>query len=350
MSNKKDVYAVILCGGVGTRFWPLSRKAMPKQFLTMVGNKSLLEETLLRIQSAVPSENIIIVSNQVYQKRIVSTSTQFNISRKNILLEPEGKNTAPAICWAATHIHKINPDGVMVVLPSDHTILNQKAFLKVLNQAIKSAVDRHVVTLGIVPDRPETGYGYLKTKKVVSKGTAITRVEKFVEKPNRAKAIQFFKQGNYWWNSGMFIWRCDVILEEFKSHLPKVYQYFVKQRSQAAIKKNWRQLPSISVDYGILEKLKGAVAVGAQSIGWSDLGSWEALVDILKKDKQKNILKGEVKQIKCRNTSVFGQKRLIATIGLEDIIIVDTPDALLVCRKEDSQEVKNIVTGLACTT
>ena len=346
MSKNKNLYAVILCGGVGTRFWPLSRRANPKQFLSMMGTKSLLQETLIRIQPLVPNSNIIVISNQMYQRKIRQISDEFNIPRANILLEPEGKNTAPAIGWAAAHIRRINAQAVMMVLPSDHTILKPKVFLNILKQAVTLAADRHVVTLGIVPDRPETGYGYLKTKKVSHKGRTLFHVEKFIEKPDQPKAVRFFKSGNYWWNSGMFIWRCDVIGEAFKQHLPEVDRYFTCHKNNGQIRKHWSKLPNISIDYGILEKVKGAVALGAQAIGWSDLGSWQALTDILKKDKQQNVLKGNVVQLKCRNTAVFSQKRLVAAIGLEDIIIVDTQDALLVCRKEDSQDVKNIVAGL----
>ena len=234
----------------------------------------------------------------------------------------------------------------MIVLPSDHLVLNKNAFLKNLDQAVKLAQQEYLVTLGIVPTRPETGYGYLKFLKKKTKGKIICYVQKFVEKPSLLKAKKFLKTKNYLWNAGIFIWKAATILNEFERHLPVIYRSFEEKNDHGHIKKIWHKLPSVSVDYGILEKAHNIVTIPSGNLNWSDLGSWEALTQVLKKDKNNNILHGDVISVDSRNTSVFAKSRLIATVGLENIIIVDTPDALLVCRKDLSQKVKDIVAAL----
>ena len=341
--NKSHIYAVILAGGSGTRFWPLSRKKKPKQFLHIAGEQTLLQQTIARICPQVLSDNIYIVTNAVYQTQVQKQCASFRVPKKNILLEPQGKNTAPAICWAASHIYKQDEKAVMLVLPSDHLILHPKAFLKQIKKGVDLAQNKHLVTLGIVPTRAETGYGYVKVQPTGRGQQKIYKVTQFTEKPDRKKAEQFLRSMKYLWNSGMFIWRCDVVLEEFKQHLPSVYRNLNEKTSQAAIKKIWHKLPGISVDYGILEKAKDVVTVPAGDIGWSDLGSWESLVDVAKKGQDGNILKGDFLQKECRNIFVHSDKRLVAAIGLEDVVVVDTEDALLVCRKDCSQQVKDIV-------
>jgi len=346
MKAQKNTYAVILAGGMGTRFWPVSRKSNPKQFLNITGKGTLLQETLSRIKLLVKASHIYIVTNKAYAEQIEQQILKFKVPKTNILLEPVGKNTAPAICWAAAKIQKGNPDAVMVVLPSDHLILNQRGFLKVLGDAVRLAGEDYLVTLGIVPSRPETGYGYLKTAKVKRNGMAILRVEKFTEKPSLAKAKQFLKRTNYFWNSGMFVWKTSVILQEFKKYLPSVYRAIGHKTGFAHVRKVWSSCPNISIDYGILEKAKNVVAVPAPQIRWSDLGSWESLIDVLKKDKNGNIFKGKVVNSNSTNTFVWADKKIIAPVGLNNMIIIDTPDALLVCSKESSQVVKNIVSYL----
>ena len=343
MPKNKNLYAVILAGGVGTRFWPLSRKANPKQFLDITGNGSLLQETLVRISPKVDGANILIVTNGAYRKTVERQVARFKVPKANILLEPSGKNTAPAICWAAAKIHKMNPLGVMAVLPSDHLILNRSKFLKILDAAVRLANKEYLVTLGIVPTRPETGYGYLKTKKKkVGKETIIV-VDQFTEKPSLPKAKKFVKQKNYFWNSGMFIWKTSIILNEFQQRLPKVYNLVGQKVGVSHIKKVWNKLPNISIDYGILEKAKKVAAIPAAGIDWSDLGSWESLSEVLSSDAVGNIFKGDVIPVDCKNTLVWGNKKVIAPIGVDNLIIVDTPDALLICRKDKSQWVKEIV-------
>ena len=221
---KKNLYVVLLAGGAGTRFWPLSRHEEPKQFLRIIGERSLLQETLERVKSLVLSENIFVVTNRLYQRKVKEQLSAYGIFPKNILLEPEGKNTAPAIAWAAAKIHRLNPEAVMVILPSDHVIAQRDTFLKNLKEAILLAQKEYLVTLGIVPTRPETGYGYLKTKEIRVDNHKIFKVEKFIEKPPLATARKFLKEKRYLWNSGMFIWKASVILENFARFLPEVSQ------------------------------------------------------------------------------------------------------------------------------
>lgn len=348
MGKNRNLYAVILAGGCGTRFWPVSRRLKPKQFLNIIGSKTLLQQTISRILARVIPANIYVVTGAVYQKEAERQTASFKIPRRNVLAEPEGKNTAPAVCWAALRIQRIHPDAVMAVLPSDHLIQKKKAFLKVLDQAVRLADGDHLVTLGIPPTRPETGYGYLKTRPV--KRENVLRVEKFIEKPNLVKAKQFLKINRrggfqirpYFWNSGMFVWKVSAILREFHKYLPSIPQLLAGTADQSHVKKVWGRMPNISVDYGILEKACNVAAVPADGIGWSDLGSWEALLEVLPKDKKGNSVTGNVLTLNCRDSLIQGHRRLVAAIGLENMLVIDTPDAVLVCPKHLSQDVKKL--------
>ncbi len=350
MKSTRNIYTIILAGGSGTRFWPLSRKTNPKQFLSIVGRRSLLQETILRIQPIVAKNHIYCVTNQLHRRMVKKQIAGFAIPASHILSEPEGKNTAPAICWAASHIYRRDPEAVMVILPSDHLIQHPKSFLRRIEEAVKLAQENYLVTLGIIPTRPETGYGYLKTKPITKEGPVFLTVQKFTEKPSVPIAQQFLKQGNYLWNSGMFIWKCSVILQEFRKHLPDVCEAFHQAKGTAAVYRIWSSLPNISVDYAILEKAQRVACVPAGDMGWSDLGSWESLAEVLPKDARQNIFKGDVVDVACENILVFAERqkksRLIAVVGLKDMIVVDTDDALLVCRKNSSQQVKAVVEHL----
>ncbi len=337
------LHAVILVGGSGTRFWPASREDRPKQFLTLIGRTSLLQQTLSRILSSVPAGNIWIIANHRHKEEMRCQKRGFNLRTSQILWESQAKNTAPAIAWAAARIHALNPQAVMVVLPCDHLILNRVKFLQLLENAIQLAQRNYLVTFGVVPTRPETGYGYLKTKR--EKG--ILHVQKFIEKPGLAKAKRFIaenrknsKNCSYMWNSGMFVWKTQVIWEAFQRYLPMIYAH----RHQ--LPKAWSGLPAVSIDYGILEKARNVVAVTAGNLGWSDLGSWESLSEVLPQDNKGNTVRGNVISLDCHGTLALGNRRLVATIGLEDMVIIDTPDALLVCPKSRSQEVKKLVEAI----
>ena len=346
MNQNKNLYAVILAGGSGTRFWPKSRKEEPKQFLKIIGEKSLFQETLLRIKPKIKGPRVLIVTNKKYCRKVQEQAAAFGVPRANILLEPEGKNTAPAICWAAAHLYKKDKNAVMAVLPSDHLIVKQKAFLKHLAQAGRLALDGYLVTLGIIPTRAETGYGYLKIKPAQKTGRKVWMVEKFTEKPSAATAKKFLKTKKYLWNSGMFIWRCETILNEFRVQLPAVYKIFKEKIDTANVYRAWPRLPSISIDYGILEKAGKVATIPAGDMGWSDLGSWESLCEVLQKKKKDNIFNGDIVPFQAENTFVWGAERLIAVVGLKNMIVVDTKDALLICRKDLSQDVKKIVETL----
>lgn len=339
---RNHLYAVILAGGSGTRFWPLSCKSKPKQFLNITGRRSLLQETLTRIKQKIKAENILIVTNVKYAREIKKQVRAFHIPTSNLLFEPQGKNTAPAIGWAACVIHKRAPNATMVVLPADHLVLKPKAFWSCIEKAVSAAQNGALVTLGIVPTRPETGYGYLKTKKMLNKGKAVLKVEKFVEKPNPKSAMMFVKSKRYLWNSGMFVWRVDAILKECKKWQPKIFSVLYS----GEIKKSWAHMPNVSVDYGILEHAKNILGIPGQGMGWSDLGSWESVHQVLGKDKNGNVLKGNIIDFGSRDTLVLGTERLIATIGLNNIVVIQTPDCLLVCRKDLSQKVKDVAERL----
>ena len=341
--KKNNLYVVILAGGSGTRFWPASRASYPKQFLPLVGENSMLQETLARIQTKVSGDRVYIVTNKRFQGIIQKQTTAYKVPKANILLEPSGKNTAPAIAWAAAIINSRDPDAVMAVLPSDHLIQNKKAYLSILDEAVSLANDNYLVTLGIVPTRPETGYGYIKGRKIKRAGKILHEVEQFVEKPPIEKARHYLKTKRYFWNSGMFIWKTSTVLEEFRKLLPDLYQAFTGGFSQKAVEKFCGSLNGISIDYGIMEKAKRVAVVPAADIGWSDVGSWEALWEVSSKDADGNVYKGDVVQCSSQKNLVFGDKRLVALVGLERMVVVDTPDVLLVCRKDQSQSVKNIV-------
>ncbi len=342
MAKDKNLYAVILAGGAGTRFWPLSRRSQPKQFLNIHGEKSLFQQTLLRLRPKIDGTNIIIVTNKAYTDKIRQQIKGFKIPPGNILPEPEGKNTAPAVCWAASVIHQRNPKAVMAVLPSDHLITQPREYLSTLQKAVDLAQTQHLVVFGITPSRPETGYGYFKTHSILEGKRSVLKVIKFIEKPSFDRAMKFLQEGNYYWNSGMFVWKTEVILSELKRYQPAIYE-LLSVKNLAKIKNVWKKLPSISIDCAILEKSHRVAAVAAKNIGWSDVGSWQSLAEVSERDERKNIFKGDVLDIGSQNTFVWSSARLVATVGLQDMVIVDTPDALLVCRMDQCQKVKEIV-------
>ncbi len=349
MKENNNVYAVILAGGSGQRFWPLSRRAKPKQFLPILGEKSLFGETLNRINTLVPSKNIVIVTNKAYKKEISRQSKTLRIPSSNILMEPSGKNTAPAIYWAALKIKKQNPRGIMIVLPSDHLIEKKQRFLSVLKKSIAFAQKDFLVTLGINPTRPETGYGYIKTAKSIDSKKTGFLVSQFTEKPNLTKAKQFVKSKKFFWNSGMFIWKADTICHEFEISLPNIVKLFNNKCAQNQVGIFWSKLPSVSIDYGILEKAKKVAIVPTGNIQWSDLGSWESLWEVFSKNRADNVIKGDVTAINCEGSLILGSEKMIGVVGLKDIVVVDTDDALLICSKNQSQRVKELVVSLEKT-
>jgi mannose-1-phosphate guanylyltransferase len=346
------MYGVILAGGSGTRFWPLSRKKLPKQFLKLFDNRTLLEKTIQRLSPLIPPEKLIIVTTEKYRHKI--SEIVKDIPAENIILEPAGRNTAPAIALAAFKLID-KQEEVMGIFPSDHMILKDRMFCRILLVAEKIAKSsRHLITLGMKPDKPETGYGYIEVGKIYKreKGIAVFNVRRFVEKPDLKKAKAFLKNGNFMWNSGMFIWQVGVFLKELEKNLPEIY-YGIKKGMKR--KKNgqfevdekiYKGLQNISVDYGIMEKA-GQTLVIPGEIGWSDLGSWDSLADVLEKDKSGNtvIADGEC-LFDVENSLFYANGKFVAGIGVRDLVVVNSDNAILICKKNSSQDVKKIVNFL----
>jgi mannose-1-phosphate guanylyltransferase/mannose-6-phosphate isomerase len=354
-----DVYAVILAGGSGTRFWPLSRETRPKQMLQIVGEDSLLKETIKRIHGFVPAKNIWIVTTEDKAQDLRFHIDSLGSSAKEIqfINEPLGRNTAPAVGLAAIHLNQISPQSIMVVLPSDHAIPDTEKFLRDLRRAVQGAKKDYLVTFGIKPTRPETGYGYIKvirSSKMKSKG--LPQVDRFFEKPDLKTAKRYLSHGGYFWNSGIFVFRTSKILSELQTFTPSLYKT-LRSIPPSAIpacpagkgrppwSERYAALEPVSIDYAVMERSHDILMVPAR-FRWSDLGSWAALDEVIEKDKTGNIVRGNAINIGSRNSTIFAGARLVATIGLKDMVVVDTPDATLVTSKERVQEVRQIVETL----
>jgi mannose-1-phosphate guanylyltransferase len=333
-------HVIILAGGSGTRFWPLSRRNQPKQFLRVCSEKPMIEDTLLRLDTLVPKNNIHIAAGLVHTNKIRQCASNLGIPLRNCFFEPSGKNTFSPIVLLSQKIYTFDPEAVIVVLPSDHFIKDSSGFRKIIKQAVSVAKNGYIVTLGISPKGPETGYGYIKIKFGNNKGFYF--IDKFTEKPVLSVAKRFVKDRRYYWNAGMFIFKAKVMLDEAKKYMPKESALIQKMSSAPGLIKIWKELPSISIDYAIMEKSSKMALIPAD-FGWSDIGSWQALEEVLKKDAQGNIVRGNSTILDCNNSLVFADKRLVAAVGLKDVVIVDTPDALLVCAKDKSQDVKKLV-------
>jgi mannose-1-phosphate guanylyltransferase/mannose-6-phosphate isomerase len=345
-----------MAGGSGTRFWPLSREKMPKQLLKIGGEDTLIRETVGRMLPLIEIKDIFIVTNQS-----LAESINHQLSSKfggpwddNFILEPEAKNTAPALGLAALHLERIDPESVMVVLAADHFIRKSDDFLNLIRKAVEAARCDYLVTFGIKPSRPETGYGYIKSgEKCQEAGIdGVCRVEAFVEKPNLDTAKEYLKNGNYYWNSGIFIWKTRTLLAEIEKHQPSLHKGLCEIRESIGtdkeadvIKEVFKKLDSISIDYAVMEKTDRAAVIPAD-IGWSDVGSWTALDDVSERDASGNVITGNVIDVGSRDSIVYAEKRLVATIGLRDAVVVDTPDATLVCSKDKAQDVKKVVDEL----
>ena len=348
------MYPVIMAGGSGTRFWPLSRQLFPKQLLKIIGDETLIQQTMRRVVAGAPPGRVMISTNPPQAESIrVQLSEWKDALKDNFVLEPEGRNTAPAIALVALHLVRRDPDAVMLVVPADHIVKGQKDFDAAVALAAGLAHQGLLVTFGIKPIRPETGYGYIKPdlKRVLGKRGTLKgyRVGRFVEKPNAVKAAQYLKAGDYYWNSGMFVWRAATILEEIRRHQPalargieQIARLMEQNVSRAAVDEAYRGLPSISIDTGVMEKSDKAAMVPV-SFKWSDVGSWGSLDEVARKDKAGNVVGGRVIDIDSQRSIVYGDRRVVATIGLTDMVVVDTPDATLVCPKSRAQDVKRIV-------
>ncbi len=358
------VYAIVLAGGSGTRFWPLSRATYPKQMLRIEGEDTLIRQTIKRIHGLIPPPNIWVVTTEDKAQDIRFHLESLGSLAKSVqfIKEPLARNTAPAIGLAAVYLSHLSPESIMIVMPSDHAIPDTEEFLSDLKLAIQGAMKDYLVIFGIKPIRPETGYGYMK--RVTSSNVelrGLQKVERFVEKPDLETAKNYLSDGNYFWNSGIFVWKTSKILSEIEIHLPSLFQtlkeieslLFDSDKSNKPDPPNklkklnelYFHLEPISIDYGIMERSPDVLMVPA-TFRWSDLGSWTALDEIIKKDDAGNILKGNTIDIGSQNSIVFSGERLVATIGLKDMVVVDTPDATLVSPKERVQEVRKIVETL----
>ena len=344
--------AVIMAGGVGTRFWPRSREKTPKQLLEIAGKGTMIQNTIRRLDKIVPRSDTFIVTNRS-QRALVAKQLP-DIPEENIIVEPVGRNTAPCIGLAALHAKRLDPSAVMVVLPADHIIEDVTEFQRILGIAVDTALDsRSLLTIGIHPTSPETGYGYIQM--YVEDGThnpyfsrGVNRVKTFAEKPNLQTAQGFLRSGDFLWNSGMFVWRVDVILEEIQQCMPELYAELVKidqvigtSLYQATLEYAYGMIRGISIDYGVMEKSNKVYVIPGQ-FGWSDIGSWDEVYRISGKDDNGNSITGRVVQRETKNCYVYSPDKVVATVGVEDLIIVNTADALLVCRRGRSQDVKEV--------
>jgi mannose-1-phosphate guanylyltransferase len=345
-------YALIMAGGGGTRLWPLSRRARPKQALTLVGERTMFEHAVDRIASLFQPEEIFVVTGEEHLESLLLQAPE--LPRANFLLEPVGQGTAPAIGLGAVHLRRRDPQAVMVVLTADHFIRDVERFRRVLTAAAQVAEKGHLVTLGITPSFPSTGFGYIQQGEQLYEvdGFAVFRALRFTEKPSPETAFQMVESGLYTWNSGMFIWRVDRIMEEFARQMPDLYDVLMQIDAvlgtpayEPTLRRLWPELSPQSIDYGVMEGARDVVVIPVD-IGWSDVGNWSSMREILPADADGNVVVGEHVGLDTRNTIVFGGHRLIATIGLEDMIIVDTDDALLICPLDREQDVREMVRQL----
>lgn len=347
--NNKNNYCVIMSGGIGSRFWPFSREARPKQFLDFFGTgRSLLQMTFDRFKKILPVENIFIVTNKEYAQLISKELPE--LSSEQILLEPMRRNTAPCIAFASYHINAINPDANIVVAPSDHLILKEDEFLSVIQNAY-SFVEKNdiLLTLGIRPSRPETGYGYIQMSDEQVDG--VTKVKVFTEKPNIDLAKVFYESGEFLWNSGIFIWNNRTILDSFRKFLPEITTRFDQgidtfgtDKERTFIDENFPFCPNISIDYGIMEKASN-VCVQAADFGWSDLGTWGSLYDISEKDEDANValISDTLFFDSSENVVTLPAGKLAVVQGLEGYIVAEADNVLLICKKEEEQRIKQFV-------
>lgn len=338
-----------MSGGVGSRFWPFSRKNYPKQFLDFFGTgKSLLQLTYDRFIQIIPKENIIIVTNKIYKELVMEQLPDLN--EKQILLEPARRNTAPCIAWASYHIKAKNPNANIVVAPSDHLILKELDFLNLINKGLAIVEKENtLLTLGIKPNRPETGYGYIQVNDQIEEN--LYKVKTFTEKPQLDLAKVFLESGEFYWNSGLFMWNVNSILASFEKLLPEVFSklgsdqtVYNTPKEQAFIDEAFAACPNVSIDFGIMEKADN-VRVLLGDFGWSDLGTWNSLYDLSEKDEDRNAtLKGNAVFYESKNNIVVLPKERLAVVeGLEDYLIAESDNVLLICKKDHEQEIRKYV-------
>jgi mannose-1-phosphate guanylyltransferase len=345
-------YGLILAGGRGTRFWPRSRKHSAKQVLNVVGDNSLIQATVERLASVIPPERLWVLTNDHLRATIIKQLP--DVPRNQILAEPEQRNTAPAIGLAAHILQSIDPNAVMGVFPSDHVVSKPAAYRAVVKAALKGAAARKLMVVGIQPRWPETGYGYVEFPAGTSAGAkgGPVAVERFREKPVLAKATEYVAAGNFFWNSGMFFWRADVLLDELRRHLPKTATLlaalpaFGARNFAAKLKQTFPLCDNISIDYAVLEKAANVCGIPAGDFGWNDVGSWNAVYELLPRDHDGNVAGPDAVCVESSNNFVDARGKVVALLGVEGLIVVDTPDALLVASREKAQQVGEILKTL----
>jgi mannose-1-phosphate guanylyltransferase len=346
------LHSIIMAGGIGARFWPLSRRSKPKQLLDLLGEGTLIEQTIARVEPVIPAERRWIVTNREQMRMIQETVPA--ISERQFILEPLGRNTAPAIGLSAVRLLHEDPDAIMIVLPADHRIHDVEAFRECLRVATSLVSNSDMLaTIGIEPTRPETGYGYIQIDKANPfEQRSAYKVKTFAEKPNLDTAKLFLESGEFLWNSGIFVWRADVIMQQLADHLPQWYSGLQEiaaalgtPKEEVISRQVFASLKGISIDYGVMEHAP-RVAVVKGTFGWSDVGSWDEVWRLLPQDGQKNACRGNVQTVATQSSLVLAQDKLIALVGVENLVVVDAGDALLICPREGSQQVRAMVDAL----
>lgn len=349
------LYAVIMAGGQGTRLWPLSREATPKQFTDIVGRgQTMLQATVDRLVPMLPLDHVLVVSGEDYAELVHEQLT--DLPTENLVLEPSPRNTAPAIGLAMTHLALREPEATVAVLPADHMMADNEGFRQALQRAAEVAAEGNLVTLGIAPDRPHTGYGYIQRGPVLADDPErpAYEVRRFLEKPDRETAEQFLQEGGYYWNGGIFVFKIETMQREIERQLPaldrglrKIGEALGSEEETERVAEAWSNVPQVSIDYGVMEQAR-QVAVVPMDVGWNDLGDWAALRQVMPANREGHVvINGEHLGMDSSRATVYGrQDRLIVTLGIDDIIVVDSGNALLVCPRKRAQDVKAVVEEL----
>jgi len=344
----KHVYGLILAGGRGTRFWPKSRRSSAKQVLSLFGDRSLIQQTIDRLRPVLPPERIWILTNNHLRNEIVRQLPE--VPKRQILAEPAQRNTAPAIGLAAQILHGIDPDSIMGVFPADHVIGKPREYVRLLKAALKTARAGKIVVLGIQPRWPETGYGYIEFPKGVKPGSSTALpVKRFREKPDARTAARFLNAGHFYWNAGMFFWQTSVLLDALRQHLPKTASLlaslppFGSHKFTKSLEEAFPRCENISIDYAVLERAANVVGLPAGDIAWNDVGSWNAVYELHPRDRSGNALRSHTMIEDSSGNYVDAAKKLVALLGVKDLIVVDTPDALLIADRGRAQQVGDLV-------